>query len=88
MSFSSTSSKESSSVNNGNTINGNVLHSSLSEPGKPIKIIQNLEKKIFFPALSVTTPIPDKTHESNSTPINGKRTSFDRNHNPCFELFR
>jgi hypothetical protein len=57
MSFSSTSSKESSSVNNGNTINGNVLHSSLSEP-----------------ALSVTTPIPDKTHESNSTPINGNDT--------------
>jgi hypothetical protein len=45
MSFSSTSSKESSSVvtgiNNGNESNGFVSHSSLSEPGKENMIISN-----------------------------------------------
>jgi hypothetical protein len=78
MSFSSTSSKESSSVgtstNNGNAMNGNVLHSSFSKPGKTKKIIENFEWKFSFQALSVTTSVS----ENHSIPLNGKNL-FDRN---------
>ncbi|CAF1275820.1 unnamed protein product [Adineta steineri] len=64
MSFSSTSSKESSSVivntNNTNEINGNVLHSSISES-----------------TTSISAPMsdnPSKSSETNPIPINGNDT--------------
>lgn len=71
MSFSSTSSKQSSPIQTKtNETNGNVLHSSLSEPGN----FEQREQQLLihsFSAISVTTPVSD-VPSTKPIAINGK----------------
>ncbi len=73
MSFSSTSSKESSAVHNPDR-NGSTLHSSLSEPGK--EKIRSLVFQLYFfvTAISVPTSVSNKPFEKDLISVNGNET--------------